>query len=786
MSWDEKQMGGEWMVELGGDPSAWSNRFSALANLSEMTLTGPGQPGSENAMPRNEDGSCASLSLGIVTPTPQGRAALGATATPTASSEHLQPPAPLFTTTPTTNLARGDDSHTRKRQRVVSPAQEELHKATVRGGPRATTPPPPEDPLPTLQGRGVQDQVADVAHSIVDLAAARLARIIQDAMVETEELEGRDLGGARTFLEAVTERLRKTEATTRRTTTGDAAGGPRTSQKTSGMIVRRQTPYPATPSASTKRPHTTMDGTTLPWTRWTMPRQGERTGGGAAAVAAGATDAPSHQRTTVNLRDPRILRRLEAEEARGRSGTQQQQQPTLQQAAKTTTSSAVHHAAQVYASAQANTDAHASARLTDIKQPAPIRWSQTPAMTRQWVARQTPSNAPPSAESWNAPTQVAAPYATSMAPPAQPSSSQQQMRATAPALSGNSVRGEPPMVHATTPADRARHTLTTEYDEWKKEKEAFGTACTAEIFGRIGLDVESICEASALLSGVVAAYTGVQDFKLGQPRDPPYPVNPRNLPSTWFLSKLPTWAVRTLVKDVGAVSTQDVSVIFHDHAEEIPTLLASVTGFHQLNDGVAEMRIREILAEEVTFEGIAELAAANKEFEGADKYAVANQLVQELYVRCRRVDEEVVGSLIVAHIYMKSPTDNADWWMTWRHSLIERAFRGPLYEMGPDIRCDGCHGMDHNAQQCPFTRKLGWHVASAAPQKIAGARPGPSSPAAWGGGRGRGSAYAAHDATAGYGQLRPKRKPTNAHKPLRGARMGGERGGDFKGKYAPR
>ncbi|KAL7282741.1 hypothetical protein ACG7TL_004215 [Trametes sanguinea] len=778
--WDGRQMGDDWMASLSGDPAAWANRFSALADLNEVSLSGPGQPGSEvnsaSASASAKQKPLSPASQMAATPTPGGRGTSGEGLGSGNGNELAR--GTLFTITPRANLGQEDETPSRKRPRVTSPQQTEDMTTGYRAAEMAQKDilHPPSSHALAMAAPDAQERVVDIAHSIVGLAAGQLARVIRDAMEEADKEEGLNLGdNAKRFLEVVANRLRDTESRgTRRP--GEQAPIPAHASRDAPAKL----PLPLQHHVQA-RPETVLPRRP---TQLLAPPPFRNAHGGAAtnlypktaeAAAAESLTATTHLRTWTSTRDPRIARRLELAAGRvlGPGGPPKPQVPSGLR-----TPGAGRPQPGAYP--PMDTGRPPSERREEIKQPAPVPWST--ALTRQWVTQHAGPSSAYQAESWNNPPQAQPTI------PARSSTTTQQLlqqpaQAVLTAAAGQRAV-ELPQVYAATPADRARHTLTAEYDEWRREKNDHGTACTAEIYGRIGLDAESICGASALLSAVVATYTGVQDFKLGQPRDPPYPVNPRNLPATWFLSKLPVWAVKILVQDVRAVSTPEISVIFHEHAEEIPELLVSIIGFHQLNDGVAEAKIREILAEEVTFEGIAELAAENSAFSGANKYEVANQLVGGMYVRCRRVDEGTVGSLIVAHVYMKSPTDNPDWWMTWRSNLIEKFFRGSLYELGPDMRCDGCHGMDHTTQQCPYLRVPGWHGTSGGLQKVGSLRPGPDSPAAWA--RGRGDGYAANDPAMGYGQQRPKRKPTNLHKTQRGARVGMDRDRDFKGKYVQR
>ncbi|KAL7277488.1 hypothetical protein ACG7TL_008409 [Trametes sanguinea] len=314
--------------------------------------------------------------------------------------------------------------------------------------------------------------------------------------------------------------------------------------------------------------------------------------------------------------------------------------------------------------------------------------------------------------------------------------------------------GKYPKVHLDGPGDRARN-LTQ--DALRRYEAAGQKRCGVEVFGQIKLSSTALCEVAGKLETAILDKTKAGGVILIQPTKPAGSFDPKMVPGTWIVLDLEDEEVGVLADD-GAVTTEDISFFVFRDIHEVPDLLFALKGFVQMRDDHAKKEIGAILSRDEHKAEIINLVKQNPDYEGKDPAAVATRLIRSMHVRCQRVKTREHGTIIVAYVYMKSPTRSGGKWEIWRDGLVEEAFNPNVfdhpYQRISTERCRGCHGVDHPTVLCPYLELEGWHgsVRDLGDSPWASASGTPNR-GAHNSGRGRGApANPRNDSYEGYGQ----------------------------------
>ncbi|KAI0334083.1 hypothetical protein GY45DRAFT_1334547 [Cubamyces sp. BRFM 1775] len=193
---------------------------------------------------------------------------------------------------------------------------------------------------------------------------------------------------------------------------------------------------------------------------------------------------------------------------------------------------------------------------------------------------------------------------------------------------------------------------------------------------------------------------------------------PKNLPTSPDFDYAPTWliyglsehATRVLVEQsVWATPSLTFYVYGDQHVQALPTYIMTLTGFcHNIHNMVPE-GLRRIFHSDTLIAHFAE-ALSDNPAGGAHALPAAKLLVDSItYVM---TGTELGETRVTAAIYVNCPKTMPK--EKWR--ALKTALRGYVYhvqgntqaKVRPHERCRDCHGVDHNAGDCPITRTPGW------------------------------------------------------------------------------
>ncbi|OSD01782.1 hypothetical protein PYCCODRAFT_1468357 [Trametes coccinea BRFM310] len=299
--------------------------------------------------------------------------------------------------------------------------------------------------------------------------------------------------------------------------------------------------------------------------------------------------------------------------------------------------------------------------------------------------------------------------------------------------------GRFPRPSVETPYDRARYISAESAKTWNQCPEE--QRCTFALYGVFNLEDEALaCELCARLESYIFAETGSPCLLL-RPVKPTDPAARKRLwPTTWLGTWMMPGAVTQLVNQY-AYSFPDLSFYAYKDVYEIPTMLAAVSGFTQLRDDYATMVIREILRKQENQELLRTYATSAKLRQNLGSASgIAEHAANSIRVKCARLSDFGERGKVIAYIYMTSPTDSEQEWTAMKTELVRREFSRPDRRTMIPETCEGCHGVGHLTNQCPFLALNEWHGTPAISngQDTAYRHPASSQPNLHGrGGRGR-------------------------------------------------
>ncbi|KAL7280529.1 hypothetical protein ACG7TL_005461 [Trametes sanguinea] len=270
-------------------------------------------------------------------------------------------------------------------------------------------------------------------------------------------------------------------------------------------------------------------------------------------------------------------------------------------------------------------------------------------------------------------------------------------------------KGELPTVEKGSPDDRFRHIPQRAMDLWKCALE--GSTCMIVVYGQTRTDTKTTTELTNKLVRIFQKITEEAPPGFMPPGPPPQGVPWRDVTLTWLVEDLSPRASRLLVKQ-GLWSTLELTFFAYDLDLSIPTFLLALEGFTQIRPTFVASIVKDVLNQNPALAGIEALTVSNPKFAGRSPKEGAEEVVESVHVTMCRINEDDEASLLVAYVYMNSPTHDPSLWGPWRDSLYNVDFTGrstrPVTTRRP-TRCVGCKGVDHMTHQCPFPAIPGWH-----------------------------------------------------------------------------
>ncbi|KAI0356450.1 hypothetical protein OH77DRAFT_1436170 [Trametes cingulata] len=288
-----------------------------------------------------------------------------------------------------------------------------------------------------------------------------------------------------------------------------------------------------------------------------------------------------------------------------------------------------------------------------------------------------------------------------------------------------SQQGLPPIPHAFTvpPADgfprtnfsdpealrmgisAGRLTTLNEQDE--------GTYAFVQIYNVAVVRGPQIRFLADALSNALTAITGILE-PLIIPPEPDWsaPAARRQAPRTWIVLRLTPESVDRLVERT-VWSSVEITFFAYRTEPVIPRYLFSLSGFTHDWDRDVFRTVQRVFNTSTVRASIAELAQANVAYANERLSDVTTAILRSLVV----VVNNLNSNMLMAAVYMDSPTTSIQRWRDWRDRLARLPYQTTYNNMGVHRRfapCEGCHAHDHPTHLCPFLQNIpGWNVPRA-------------------------------------------------------------------------
>lgn len=273
-----------------------------------------------------------------------------------------------------------------------------------------------------------------------------------------------------------------------------------------------------------------------------------------------------------------------------------------------------------------------------------------------------------------------------------------------------------PRIQNRSAYDRVRGLQSDAYQDWKAADEA--GKMLLEIARHGDLDDETVARWAAKLEHVLQAVVRTSDYTLAVPprrpeaKDGATPNKVDDISTVFMVSGAPPLAIEVFVEQF-AVCTKEVAFWAIKSEKDIPEYIGAMDGFMQSSESAAAKVLQKHLKKEAIFTSIANLVKDCPRFTQMHVMTATFHVIDTLRVRMVREDVNDGGSPLVAHVYMDRPTDNGLKWDEWLTSL--RSF--PLPEasgrkvlLRAEVRCEECHGVDHENKGCPYRAIEEWRM----------------------------------------------------------------------------
>ncbi len=241
--------------------------------------------------------------------------------------------------------------------------------------------------------------------------------------------------------------------------------------------------------------------------------------------------------------------------------------------------------------------------------------------------------------------------------------------------------------------------------------------------------------------------TGETGFHVVPP-DPEWrhELNARDLPSLWVIRGLSEAAAWEMVK-AHVISTRAVSIITHRKVMENPRFVCGLAGFLRPDVKTTKDAVLSVLETDYMMGRLRELARSSDRLEHLTIDKRVEKVIESLDIRFMQTKEDGY----VANVFMTPPSDDLEEWREWAEEMRSCRYNVFLNGTGAARKafwCGGCRGVDHEDQECPFTRMKGWkgpvagartHSKHWEPETTGGRKPGRSQGGSF---RSEGAAYA--------------------------------------------
>ncbi len=267
-----------------------------------------------------------------------------------------------------------------------------------------------------------------------------------------------------------------------------------------------------------------------------------------------------------------------------------------------------------------------------------------------------------------------------------------------------------PKFYTRDPGDRLRGTTPESRADW--EAAPANQKCYGDVYKKAGVTMAEACAITGRYCEIIKEATG-QDAGIivEEPGQLEEGQDPKDAPWTWRLHGLLSRSCRILVTQ-GTWSFPDITVSFHPSDEPLLSrFLLAVMGCNQLDNKATHGWVKAAFLDSKIRDEIRKLVARNPAYEGAaDKEPIVLGIIDTLAVNTRLTKTKGFGEVYVTRIYMNSPTQSGTKWLEFREYLREHGkLLGKRASIPyPDMRCEGCHGADHEYDDCDFHHLEKW------------------------------------------------------------------------------
>ncbi|KAH9851486.1 hypothetical protein C2E23DRAFT_860417 [Lenzites betulinus] len=233
-----------------------------------------------------------------------------------------------------------------------------------------------------------------------------------------------------------------------------------------------------------------------------------------------------------------------------------------------------------------------------------------------------------------------------------------------------------------------------------------------EVFGKATV---TTAEALAITKGIctiVSEVTGLEqdEYVVDPPAQKPSEAMSWDAPTAWPITGISELGTKLLVSQ-RVWGPNPITVIFHDGEPKLPRFLLATTGFTQLNNVRITAAIKAQLLKSPIINWMMDYVSNNPKYKNGKtpEIDVVKKIVNSLKAITRVKDTKDLGEVLVTYIYMKSPTEASAKWVEWRSLLRAAKITGTATSSPrPLTRCAGCHGVNHEYEDCPFTHLAAW------------------------------------------------------------------------------
>ncbi|KAH9847171.1 hypothetical protein C2E23DRAFT_890234 [Lenzites betulinus] len=238
--------------------------------------------------------------------------------------------------------------------------------------------------------------------------------------------------------------------------------------------------------------------------------------------------------------------------------------------------------------------------------------------------------------------------------------------------------------------------------KWKAAEP--GTAIIIDVYGQDNIPNQKAEDTHANIVHVITMATGMPKVDVEAPPRAGPGVRKWDAGTAWLATGLWKGAAELLVR-LRVISTDDVTLVVYARAEEPQRYLTALTGFTNWDNAEIRQKVMDALKTDPAYTSIKTMVSTHPNYQKYRDYIEATmRAISTVKIEVRQVATKT-GSMPAAFVYMDPPTLNAAHWETWRSGLLAHVFpnlSGRVKPMQRDLRCEGCHGADHQTHQCPL------------------------------------------------------------------------------------